>query len=405
MQNEPNSIQTLELLEQKLDQFKGLKEVKINIHAFIQLMQVWKAETEQHLDYTPVPLHLIFAGDSGTGRTQAAEIMGEIYHVLGFLSNGEIIKVHASELGQESDDELIQKAEGNLLLVSHPDGLTPEGAETLEMILNSHRKNLAVILRGTRQETEALFEKIPSLRIRFSKYFAFADFQGEDFQVKPSSLKFEIFDVSSLAEQEEQLEALQEAEFPVPERPLPRKLDAQTRTGTLLKAGARLDLSDYLADEIRIRLVYQKLKLPMEMDAYIFMLHEDELTRYDDDMVFFGNLISKNGGAAIVDGAEYPETAFILNKVYQDIQKIAVCFSAYGDNPAFDFSQVEKPVLQIFHHDEQIAWMDLQHLKTERTLVAGELYRYQNTWKFRAVASGYRDGLEELCHRFGIEVE
>ncbi|MBR0484441.1 MAG: TerD family protein, partial [Oscillospiraceae bacterium] len=299
----------------------------------------------------------------------------------------------------------LAKAEGNLLLLSHPDKLTPEGAEFLETLLNTHSNNLAVILRGTHQETEALFERMPSLRIRFSKYFAFADFQGEDFQVKPSSPKFEIFDVSSLAEQEEQLEALQEAEFPVPEKPLPRKLDASARTGALLKAGARLDLSDYLSEEIRIRLVYQKLKLPMEMDAYVFMLHENELTVSDDDMVFFGNLISKNGGAAIVDGAEYPEAAFVLNRVYQDIEKIAICFSAYGDNPAFDFSQVEKPVLQIFHHDEQIAWMDLQNLKTERTLVAAELYRYQNTWKFRAVASGYRDGLEELCNRFGIEVE
>ena len=34
-----------------------------------------------------------------------------------------------------------------------------------------------------------------------------------------------------------------------------------------------------------------------------------------------------------------------------------------------------------------------------------EIYRYQNTWKFRAVSAGYRDGLEQLCQRFGIEVE
>ena len=120
---------------------------------------------------------------------------------------------------------------------------------------------------------------------------------------------------------------------------------------------------------------------------------------------FFGNLISQNGGAAVVDGAEYPEAAFQLPKLFQDIQKIAVCFSAYGDNPDFDFSQVEKPVLQIFHKEEQIAWMDLQNLKSERTLVAAEIYRYQNTWKFRAVSAGYRDGLEQLCQRFGIEVE
>lgn len=401
MENESHPVQTVAELEEKLDQFQGLKEVKINIHALIRLLQVWKQEEEKHIEYTPVPLHLIFAGESGTGRTQAAGLMGQIYHALGYLSDGGLVEAEAADL----NETLTAQAEGKVLLLSRPDGLTSEGAEMLETLLNRQKGNLVIILKGTQQETETMFEKQPSLRIRFSKYFIFADFQGVDFQVKPVSRKLEIFDVSSLAEQEEQLEAIQEAEVPVPQPPVPKKLDANARTGELLRAGARLDLSPYFQDEIRIRLVWQKLCLPMEMDAYVFLLHENEMTGCDEDMVFFGNLISQNGGAAVVDGAEYPEAAFQLPKLFQDIQKIAVCFSAYGDNPDFDFSQVEKPVLQIFHKEEQIAWMDLQNLKSERTLVAAEIYRYQNTWKFRAVSAGYRDGLEQLCQRFGIEVE
>ena len=143
----------------------------------------------------------------------------------------------------------------------------------------------------------------------------------------------------------------------------------------------------------------------MELDAYVFMLHENEMTGCDEDMVFFGNLISRNGGAAIVEGAKYPEAAFLLHRVYQDIRKIAVCFSAYGNQEAFAFSQLEKPVLQVFFDENQIAYMDLAHLQTERTLVAVELYRYHNSWKLRAIGAGYRDGLEELCRRYGVEAE
>jgi len=392
-------MQIIEELEYKLDQFQGLNEVKLSIHAFIRLLQVWKQEEKQNMIYTPVPLHMIFSGEEKTGRTQAAELMGQIYHALDYLSEGGLVKADAADLNQE----LAEKAAGNILLLSDLNALNQEHLALLEMIMN--QQNLVVILRGTPEEVRNLFQTLPELRVRFSQICLFADSQKENAVAQTSSRRLEIFDVSSLAEQKEQLEALQEAEFPAPERPLPQNLDKNLKTGQMLRAGARFDLTAYLNQEIRVRLVWQKLRLPMEMDAYVFLLHDNELTGCDEDMVFFGNLISKNGGAAIVDGAEYPETAFRLNRVYQDIQKIAVCFSAYGDRPDFDFSQIEKPVLQIFHDQKQIAYMPLENLSKERTLVAAEIYRYQNTWKFRAVSAGYRDGLEQLCQRFGIEVE
>lgn len=397
-------MQKIEELESILEHFQGLQEVKISIHALIRLLQVWKEEEKQNIPFSPVPLHMVFSGQEHTGRTQAAELMAKIYYALEYLSEGNLIKADAEICSQpEAAQELAEKAAGNLLLLSRPDKLTQEGAEFLENMLNRCH-DLIVILRGTPEEIQTLFENLPELQIRFCQTCVFEDIQKEEIQPQTSENQ-EISDVSALAEQTEQLETLQNAEFSEPERPLPKKLDKYLKTGQSLKAGARFDLTSFLQDEIRVRLVWNTLYLPMEMDAYVFLLHDNELTGCDEDMVFFGNLMSKNGGAAIVDGAEYPEAAFRLKRVYQDIQKIAVCFSAYGDNPAFDFSKIENPVLQIFHGDEQIAYMELQNLKTERTLVAAEIYRYQNTWKLRAVSAGYRGGLEHLCQTFGIEVE
>ena len=396
-------MQNFTELEQQLNQLEELQQIRLSVSVFIRLLKVLQEEKEKKIPYVPVPLHLLFAGEEGTGRTRAAELIGQIYHAVGCLSEGNLIQASARELGQESVFELVSRAEGNVLLLSEISTLTPNGADFLETILSDGSGNLAVILKGTPQELECLLEAMPQLRQRFCECFAFADFQKEP--VQKSGRKFEIFDVSSLAEQEEQLEALQEAEFPVPKLPLPVKFSRKNRDGTALQAGQRLDLTPYSEEEIRIRLVWERLKLPMEMDAYVYLLHENEMTSCDEDMIFFGNVISQSGGAAVVEHAEYPETAFVLNRIFQDVQKIAVCFSAYGDNPAFDFSQVVKPVLQIFHGTEQIAYMELQNLSTERTLVAAELYRWKNSWKFRAVAAGYRDGLEELCARFGIETE
>lgn len=374
----------IENLEEKLKAFQGLEEVKINMQAFIQLLKVWKEEEHQQIAYSPVPLHFIFAGEEGTGRTQAAELMGQIYQALGFLTEGNVVKAKAVELNQE---EMIQKSMGNILLLSGLNEIEQDTADCLETVLNIYRENFVMILRGTQQEVQELLERFPILRIRFCKCLDF----GERREQEIKSLNQEITMVSASAV----IEETEHSEY----------LDVNDRTGMLLKAGARLDLTAYIQEELRIRLVYERLKLPMEMDAYVFLLRDNELTGCDEDMIFFGNPVSEDNGVSVEEGTEFPETAFILNRVHQGIQKIAICFSAYGDNPAFDFSQVEKPVLQIFRKNEQIAWMDLQNLKSERTLVAAEIYRYQNTWKFRAVSAGYRDGLEQLCQRFGIEVE
>ncbi|MFD1908210.1 TerD family protein [Paenibacillus rhizoplanae] len=41
----------------------------------------------------------------------------------------------------------------------------------------------------------------------------------------------------------------------------------------------------------------------------------------------------------------------------------------------------------------------------ETAIVAGEIYRYQNEWKFSAVGSGYAGGLAALCQSYGIQVK
>ena len=395
MLKEINS-QKLKELEEKVNEFRGMSEIKLNIHALIRLLRVWRQEQQCSIDYSVIPLHLVFAGEPGTGKTQAAELMGEIYQAAGFLSEGGLIRKDAEVLKQTSAMELIRASAGNVLQLYNPGALTEKTLSDLLDALNENPENIAVILTGTAQELENVLETCPPLRLKFSKYFGFSNFWKNDFR-QTSSRKLESF--------QEQPEAPQETGFPAPSMPVPRPLDRHAQTGVTLKPGARLDLTPYFREELRVRMVYEKLKLNMELDAYIFMLHDDELTHCDEDMIFFGNMISQNGGTAIVNGSAYPEGAFVLNRVYQDIQKIAVCFSAYGNHPDFDFSQIEKPALQIFYHDEQIARMDLSHMHSERTLVAVEFYRYQNSWRLRAVGAGYRDGLEELCQRYGVEVE
>jgi tellurite resistance protein TerA len=46
-----------------------------------------------------------------------------------------------------------------------------------------------------------------------------------------------------------------------------------------------------------------------------------------------------------------------------------------------------------------------KNFPVETAIVVGELYRYNNDWKFNAIGSGYSGGLSSLCNSFGIEVD
>ncbi|MBQ4431371.1 MAG: TerD family protein, partial [Synergistaceae bacterium] len=40
----------------------------------------------------------------------------------------------------------------------------------------------------------------------------------------------------------------------------------------------------------------------------------------------------------------------------------------------------------------------------ETAVVVGELYRHGNEWKFNAVGSGFKGGLEALCRNYGVNI-
>ncbi|MDE6088715.1 MAG: TerD family protein [Oscillospiraceae bacterium] len=376
-------------LEQKLNCLQGLAEVKSDICAWIQMLCVCQNEISQGLSAVSVPLHLVFMGESGTGKTETGRIVAKSYHSLGLLTGGRLVAENAALLTAQTIQARAQKILGNVWMLDHVDLMPDDILEYLLEILQW--ENFAVIFSGTKSEIERMLCKFPVLRLKFCKYLHFTDAQPMGFYLQNrNSEDSENSDFSRNYEINQDLNDNLNYDF-------------NQKEGDSLRPGARMDLTPYVRNEIRIRFLYRKLKQRMELDVYVFLLREKE--RQDEDLVFFGNACSRDGSVRVMEQEHYPECGFFLNKTDPGIQKIAVCFSAYGNNPAFNFSQMEEPVLQVFQGNTQIAYMDLSHLQAERTVVAVELYRHRNSWKLQAEATGYCDGLRELCERFGIETE
>ena len=153
---------------------------------------------------------------------------------------------------------------------------------------------------------------------------------------------------------------------------------------------------------LKAALEHQGFRTQLELDCYLFLLQGNQKVRGDGDLVFFGNRTAADGAMRL---SETGEVALLdLGLLEPSIERIAVCWSVYGDEPEKNFSQVQEPVLRIFSGERELCRLKLEDLQV-KTLVAVEVYRYKGAWKLNFVGAGYRDGLRRLCGSYGVEVE
>lgn len=145
--------------------------------------------------------HMIFTGNSGTGKTTVAGMIGKIYHSLGLLSKGEVIATERSQLvgryigsTEENMVALLERAKGNVLFIDEAYTLcdTLEDRkdfgnhviESLLTLLARPHSDILVILAGYADEMERLMQMNQGLKGRFPYRFHFEDYDaGELMQI------------------------------------------------------------------------------------------------------------------------------------------------------------------------------------------------------------------------------
>jgi len=173
----------------------------------------------------------------------------------------------------------------------------------------------------------------------------------------------------------------------------------------LLKRGQRISLKDNQDEDIKIVFSYSKLFVEMEIDPYAFLLDKKGLVTGDDDLIYFGKNTSKCGGVKFIDYGSEKNITLNLNQVSPNVEKISIAYSIYGDIANNNFSKVHYPTIRILSGGKDKMKYIIDNLLIETTIVAIELYRYNNEWKINTVGAGYRDGLKRLCENFGLKVD
>lgn len=184
-----------------------------------------------------------------------------------------------------------------------------------------------------------------------------------------------------------------------------------------LRKGERISLTkdNPNLDKIHVGLgwdVNESGTYDFDLDASVFMLGENEKIQDTRHFVFFNNLQSPEGAIKHTgdnrtgDGDGDDEAIKVqLSKIPKSIQKLVFTVTIYDAKVRQqNFGQVDNAFIRI--EDEATGRELIRYDLTEdyssaTSIIAGELYRHGDEWKFNAKGEGLKEEIEGVCRRYG----
>ena len=179
----------------KLDRMVGLSGVKSTVRRALRGAELAQRRRDAGLNLKPPARHLLFLGNPGTGKTEVARLIGEIYLERGVLRTGKLTEVSRADLVGEGIGETAQKvrrqfnkAMGGVLFIDEAytlnvDGRSDYGKEAVDelmTLMETHRDDVLVIAAGYREQMQSLLRANPGLESRFGNRVSFDDFSDDE---------------------------------------------------------------------------------------------------------------------------------------------------------------------------------------------------------------------------------
>ena len=163
-----------------------------------------------------------------------------------------------------------------------------------------------------------------------------------------------------------------------------------------LRTGANTPLENQQKSTITVKWVPQKVN-GCDVDVSAFLLKADGKVRSDEDFIFYNQPTTPDGAVELIAG-ESPVFHIITAKLPAEIEKVAIVVTIHGNA---NFSSLSLVELQV---DNAVRFAPPVQGMSERALLLGEIYKRNNSWKFRAIGQGFSEGLGPLATNFGVDV-
>lgn len=151
-----------------------------------------------------------------------------------------------------------------------------------------------------------------------------------------------------------------------------------------------------------------------EVDASAFLLGTEQKVRSDTDFIFYNQ--STDADAAFItllqnnteESQDQHNFSINLERVPNSVTRLVFCLTLHdAENRKHRFGMASKVWLRITDTttDTELLMFENCDFSTETAIQAGELYRRDGRWRFRAIGQGYAGGLEALALGYGVHLE
>jgi len=180
----------------RLDSVIGLAGVKAFMRSMIATLELDKQRREVGMKpLNDATMHMIFAGNPGTGKTTIARMVADMLRTLGVLRIGHLVESDRSSLvagyvGQTAlkTQQVVQSALGGVLFIdeayslvsNEKDTFGREALDTLIKLVEDYRDDVVVILAGYKDEMETLLSHNPGVRSRFPTVIDFENYSAPE---------------------------------------------------------------------------------------------------------------------------------------------------------------------------------------------------------------------------------
>ncbi|SHG16236.1 AAA family ATPase [Ornithinibacillus halophilus] len=215
-QENPEESESLEQVLAEMNQLIGLHEVKNSVKEISDWVVFNRLRQDQGFKSDDLSLHMVFAGNPGTGKTTVARLIARIFKALGVLKKGHLVEVDRGDLVAEyvgqtavKTGKKIQEAMDGVLFIDEAYSLTRssqndfgiEAIDTIVKAMEDNRQRLVIIFAGYPKEMDAFLKSNPGLRSRIKNHIHFHDYTVD-----------ELMDISTLLLQEMQYKMEKDAQ-------------------------------------------------------------------------------------------------------------------------------------------------------------------------------------------------
>lgn len=175
-----------------LNKMIGLKEAKDTLTKLKARIDFEKFS--KHHNATKEPIHMVFYGSPGTGKTTVARIVAGFLYDYGYIKHNKVFETDGNFLkGRTAADTerkikiILDKAAGGVLFVDEAYALTQshdaagkQAIATLIKEMEDHPDKFVAIFAGYTNEMKQMLDTNPGFRSRIKEYVFFPDYDSGD---------------------------------------------------------------------------------------------------------------------------------------------------------------------------------------------------------------------------------